>query len=150
MIAPVRGFRGYYVSDRGHVFSNRGPAPTQIRHGYVRARLSSAGQRQWRTVHSLVLEAFHGPRPTSKHEGAHLDGDRENNAATNLAWKTRAENEADKAAHGTQRGGGPRKLSYRRRIAIRRLLCGGASIGELAARYGVHRSTISRAARVNS
>lgn len=51
-------------------------------------------------IHALVCEAFHGPRPTGL-EVRHLDGDRHNNAASNLAWGTRSENHSDKHHHGT-------------------------------------------------
>lgn len=59
------------------------------------------GIRETRTVHALVLEAFVGPRPSSRHEGAHNDGVKEHSALSNLAWKTFEENEADKRRHGT-------------------------------------------------
>lgn len=51
-------------------------------------------------VHRLVCEAFHGPQPTKYHEVAHWDGDRLNNAPSNVRWATHKENEADKIRHG--------------------------------------------------
>lgn len=55
-------------------------------------------------VHSLVAEAFHGPRPAGQ-EVRHLDGNRTNNAAVNLAYGTKVENAADRERHGnTARG----------------------------------------------
>ena len=53
---------------------------------FIRTRL--------RLVHRLVLEAFVGPPPTVSHEGAHLNGNAQDNRATNLVWATHAENMA--------------------------------------------------------
>lgn len=53
-----------------------------------------------RLVHVMVLEAFVGPRPDGYH-AAHEDGTRDNNRLSNLAWKTPAENAADRRRHGT-------------------------------------------------
>ena len=44
---------------------------------------------------------FHGLPPTPKHQTRHLDGSRDNNSRTNLAWGTKKENEDDKLKHGT-------------------------------------------------
>ena len=38
----------------------------------------------------LVLEAFHGPAPSSKHTADHIDQNRLNNQATNLRWANRS------------------------------------------------------------
>jgi hypothetical protein len=46
-------------------------------------------------VHCLVCEAFHGPRPTPKHQAAHGDGDHLNNRPGNLRWATPKENDDD-------------------------------------------------------
>jgi hypothetical protein len=54
-----------------------------------------------RYVARLVCEAFHGKAPSPQHHAAHLDGDQNNNRATNLAWTTPAENNGHKRAHGT-------------------------------------------------
>lgn len=54
---------------------------------------------------------------------AHLDGNKLNNAAVNLAWKTLRENEQDKHLHGTYNHVGeknPRaKLTLRDVLAVR-------------------------------
>lgn len=52
-----------------------------------------------RYVHHLVCEIAHGARPAGA-EVRHLDGDRWNNAATNLAWGSRKQNAQDMVAHG--------------------------------------------------
>ena len=104
---PIPSLPGYDVSDHGRVRSwvYRGPVPrlrsTAIdRHGYpgfvVRRGVGSARL----TVHVLVAEAFHGPRPAGM-VVRHLDGNPCNNHASNLCYGTASENERDKLIHGT-------------------------------------------------
>ena len=70
--------------------------------GYLNVSLLRDGKTRTFTVHRLVALAFVGP-PTEQIR--HLDGDKYNNAATNLAWGTAAENSADREKHGnTARG----------------------------------------------
>lgn len=66
--------------------------------GYFHVTLTRDGTQSVRTVHSLVCSAFNGlPQPGM--EVRHLDGQKLNNAASNLAWGTRAENIADRDLH---------------------------------------------------
>ncbi|HMH92929.1 MAG TPA: NUMOD4 motif-containing HNH endonuclease [Streptosporangiaceae bacterium] len=53
-----------------------------------------------RTVHSLAAEAFRGLRPAPGMEVRHLDDNKLNNAAANLAWGTRSENIQDRIRNG--------------------------------------------------
>jgi len=62
------------------------------------------GKRRHIKVNILVTEAFQGARPEGC-ESAHLNGDRFDNRASNLAWASRRENEAHKALHGTKQMG---------------------------------------------
>lgn len=65
--------------------------------GYMQVSLGADAKRY---VHRLVCEAWHG-EPALGAEAAHLDGTKINNAASNLVWATRAENEQHKKMHGT-------------------------------------------------
>lgn len=47
----------------------------------------------------MVLNAFVGPPPPG-FEGCHKDGDRANNALSNLYWGTRSDNQRDRVRHG--------------------------------------------------
>lgn len=93
----VPGYGGLYeVSDLGRVRSYaRGTArllrPGIASHGYPTVAL---GRGKSRTVHSLVAEAFLGPRPAGQ-EVCHRDGDRANPALSNLVYGTRSENNID-------------------------------------------------------
>lgn len=110
---PVAGWEGRYeVSDHGRVRSvdrppggdprrpKRGrvlkPRPAG-RAGYGEVSLSG---RVPRYVHTLVAEAFIGPRPSGM-ECCHNNGDHRDNRALNLRWDTHGNNQLDKSRHGT-------------------------------------------------
>ena len=109
---PVLGFPGYEVSDQGRVKSlarrNLQGAMRRERilrtdktwAGYLLVRLALDGVKHARTVHSLVLEAFVGPRPVGL-QTRHLNGVRDDNSLVNLRWGTIQENRADQKMHGT-------------------------------------------------
>jgi hypothetical protein len=113
---PIAGYDGYQVSDLGRVRSldrvvtkmQRGRPvqhrlkgkvlrPATVARGYLAVAL---GRRGTMYVHHVVLLAFVGPRPAGK-QAAHGDGDRTNNALSNLRWATPKENTADRYRHGT-------------------------------------------------
>ena len=103
----IPGFEGYAVSNLGRVRGKRAHFLKPFPAKYLQVTLYNAGGRETAAIHRLVCEAFHGPRPSPLHEVAHTDGDRHNNAASNLRWSTHAQNEADKLAHGTALKGKP-------------------------------------------
>jgi hypothetical protein len=116
---PVVGREGEYeVSDQGRVRSmertieyvhgktgklctRRAPskvlsaAANPTGHRYV-----VLGNRSSRTVHSLVADAFLGPRPDGW-EVRHLNGQAYDNRPANLQYGTRSENAEDSKLHGT-------------------------------------------------
>lgn len=118
---PAVGYEGFYeVSDTGRVRSldrlevitgSRSGVRTRrgrvlrsfpFRDGYLFVRLSRDGRSVSRSVHSLVLEAFTGLCPAGM-ECRHLNGDRQDDRAENLAWGTESQNTLDQVAHGTHR-----------------------------------------------
>lgn len=105
---PIPGLDKYEVSDFGQVRSwhpwKGTPVPRirrQQTHSVSKYRTVGIYSRSWE-VHRLVLLAFVGTCPTGL-EGCHGDGDKANNALTNLRYGTHSENELDKVAHGTHR-----------------------------------------------
>lgn len=70
-----------------------------VTHGYRRVVLSEPGRRREAFIHSLVLEAFVGPRPAGA-DACHWDGDKQNNRLENLRWGTRSENCYDTVRQG--------------------------------------------------
>jgi hypothetical protein len=104
----VVGYEGLYrVSSLGRVMSlprttTRGGLLKQNvgTNGRLEVNLTRNGQQKVHRVHSLVAEAFLGPRPTGM-EVRHLDGNATNNSAGNLAYGTHAENMDDMRRHGS-------------------------------------------------
>lgn len=114
---PVVGFERYYeVSDEGEVRSLRtgrvmATHPSK-KGGHLRLRLTDGQSRRKVFVHTLVLEAFVGPR-----EGRicrHLNGDPADNRLENLAWGTHQENNLDTLSHGTHSNGKSKKTACKR------------------------------------
>lgn len=145
-------FPDYYVSDFGRVASCRGSEIVFLKlwrqgRGYLCATLSM-GMKEWaRTflVHKLVLTAFRGPCPKGC-ESRHLDGDKNNNALTNLEWGTPKQNHDDKVAHGTATVGvrnGRSKLDPEKVREIKRRLVLGDSGEQLGREFGVSGPAIS-------
>ena len=107
----------------------------------------SLGARNPKFVHALVLLAFVGPAPTTRHVGAHGDGIRHNNVLGNLRWATPQENEADKRRHGTAPLGmkhGRSKLSDDHVLLIR---CIDDTQAAIAHMFGVARSLVGKIRR---
>lgn len=114
---------------------------------YPSVVLCRNGIHKTRTVHTLVLEAFIGPKPKGM-EACHCNGNRADNRLSNLRWDTPAANNQDKIAHGTV-GIGERntmsKLTEEKVKHIHYLLASGdISQAEIARRMGVTPMTISR------
>lgn len=99
---PILGFEGIYdisdqgqvrrlTSGRGHCRAGRLLKPRPNRKGYLRVALHHH-RRADRTLHQLVAETFIGPRPSAKAQVNHKDGNKANNAVSNLEWVTPLEN----------------------------------------------------------
>lgn len=98
---PIPGHPDYAVNEAGEVLSIRRGSilmPWLNNMGYPTIRLYPA--RRNRLVHKLVALVFYGPCPEGQ-EVRHLDGDRTNPSAANLAYGTRRQNIEDMRAHGT-------------------------------------------------
>ena len=100
---PVVGFDDIYeVSDAGEVrrvVSVMGAAAGEVLSpwlagaGYQMVGLRRPGSRRVRAyVHRLVAVAFLGAPPRGKPEVNHIDGNKLNNAASNLEWVSHSEN----------------------------------------------------------
>lgn len=159
----VPRFEGVYeVSDQGRVRSlNRvvvvagrygKPVPTRFKGCLLAARTSKAGYRyvnlqhegslEGRTVHSLVAEAFIGPRPPGL-EVRHLKGIGAGDGVVNLAYGTRSENNLDKREHGTATRGENCHLAYLTDDQVREIRAGRGRQKDIARLYGTTQSNIS-------
>ena len=108
---PVPGYEGLYKSDYwGHVWSvshivevrnqtdgtwrrntKSKQLKPQLKHGYYQVRLFKDGIGKWVAVHRIVASAWI-PNPDNKPQVDHIDGNRLNNAVSNLRWTTVPEN----------------------------------------------------------
>lgn len=146
---PVPGYEGLYsVSSHGRVLDlKREQERSLVRHsqGYWQLRLTKDGVERHHLVHRLVCLAFHG-EPAKGQQAAHLDGDRSNARADNLAWVSQKENEAHKIAHGTRRAGANHqsaRLSGEQVAEIRRRVKAGEFQKRVRADFGISSGHIS-------
>lgn len=102
----IQRFPEYYFGNNGSVWSFRSYYLKQLKLSftrnkkYYRVGLSINGILKTYTLHSLICEAFHGPKPSNM-ECCHLDGNGLNCIPTNLKWGTKLENASHKKIHGT-------------------------------------------------
>ena len=152
---PVAGLEGLYeVSSIGRVkslpktVSRRRGRPFTTKERIIGGRARSCGypvvriQSKCCYIHTLVLEAFFGPRPHG-FEACHNNGDREDNRAENLRWDTPSANQNDRAKHGTSNRGercGSSVLTSEQVISIMRST---ERTSVVARRFGVAPQTIS-------
>lgn len=136
----------YQVGDHGTVVGPRGwpLRPWVTDTGYRQLHVKVDGQRRGRTVHIMVCEAWHGPRPEGM-EVAHANGNRLDNRATNLSWKSRADNHLDKRGHGTAQWGVRHHNHRLTEEAVRAIRASSVSLSALAAKYGVSKSCVHAA-----
>lgn len=105
---------GYEVTRDGRVFSVdsnwRGHGRREMQQtlnacGYPSVRLLINGKRKRVAVHLLVAANHLPGQPSEAHQVRHLDGNKLNPHADNLAWGTAKENAEDRERHGrTSRG----------------------------------------------
>lgn len=89
------------VNSRGYRLKGRVLSLTKWnRHGHLRALLCFPGSQVSHSVHSLVLEAFVGPRPTGMH-ACHANDIPSDNRVENLRWDTPRANRLDSVRNGT-------------------------------------------------
>jgi hypothetical protein len=147
----IPGFPGYEASSYGRIRSPYHSAPLAPvipqNNGYLFTNIIDVnGRKQHVGIHVLVCTAFHGPRPSTKHEVAHWDSDRMNNRASNVRWATRRQNNLDKQRHGKQAYGTEirqSKLSEADVLEIRALLqAGQLSFAKIAGSYNICVATV--------
>jgi hypothetical protein len=94
---PIPSFPGFRADTRGRIWSTRRTRPKLIRQrnshgdGWNRVNIEGPDGMKFKTVASLILETFAGPRPSPTHIPYHRDGNPGNDVPDNLQWRTRAE-----------------------------------------------------------
>jgi HNH endonuclease/NUMOD4 motif len=153
---PVVGFEDFYeVSNLGRIKRIKavpGATPGRILKPsscgrYSIAHLSAYGKLTYKTVHSIVAAAFHGPCPIG-HEIDHVDTNKKNNRASNLEYVTHPENQkrAREAGLCTWPKGENHhlaKLTDSQIEEVRTLLSKKIKQHIIAAQFGVTQSVIS-------
>lgn len=159
--APVRNHEGVYdVSADGQVMRVRyslGSTPGRVlkphvtRDGYHQVRLYTGARdrSRWHKVHRLVADAFLGPCPIG-YQVNHIDGDKGNNAVSNLEYVTAKQN----IIHAERLGLRPKRRGERHPMArltaadvreIRRMSrAGHLHQRAIAARFGISESHAHR------
>lgn len=103
-LKPITGYSQYFATCDGEIYSYaRSDTPRYLTPHKKKTSVGTylnvfvtpdIGPRVQLGVHQLVCLAFKGPPPNDgkKYEVNHIDGNKHNNAATNLEWTTRSEN----------------------------------------------------------
>ena len=112
MEKQIEGFPNYMIDRRGNVYSsykfktaitttNYRPVKPVLDKGtgYLLVTLVNQGKRKNQFIHRLLAQAFID-NPHGKPQVNHIDGNKQNNALTNLEWVTAAENSRHAVATG--------------------------------------------------
>ena len=150
---PIPSAPGYEAAFDGTIWSvdsnwrgygARPMTPRLHNDGYPAVRVRVAGQEVRRTVHSLVAEAWIGPRPAG-HQVRHMDGSPENSAPWNLRYGTASDNARDAVIHRTKPQGHTHhksKLSAEDVVDVRSRRAQGETFQSIADRHGVSKKAV--------
>lgn len=140
---PVPGFPGYWAYADGRIEKRQWIRGNVSPQGYRRTS-AGAGTRYNPYVHALIALAFIGPRPVGQ-VVRHLNGNRRDNRAENLAYGTPLQNSTDMVQHGNSLKGvkNPSAILTETQVTeIRAALKEGATQKSLATAYKVSQTTI--------
>lgn len=152
----IPNFKEYEASSLGRIRRRAGSTRCKIDRvkmaqpgsdGYEFVVLYQGGRGHGRHVNNLVCHAFHGDPPDGCNQSRHKDGNRLNNAASNLSWTDAQGNADDRRKHGTHPIGsinGFSKLAEPDIVEIRRRVGSGEKRKEVAAAFGVCTSTVDK------
>lgn len=146
---------GYFVSDQGKVARVVGAKHRMLigcvcgQYGYRAITWIDSHKKKRRFyIHRAVCELFNGPPPDGM-QCRHLNGNRNDNRAVNLAWGTPKENSADMKLHGTVLIGERNPMAQLTRDQVAQMRClrdeRGAAYRHIARQFGVSTMTAFRA-----
>ena len=138
---PITTYPRYEVSDTGLVRNTEtGQTLKSWPHkktSYPVVNLCHQGKFKKHFVHVLVLEAFHGPKPSPLHESGHRNGIKADCRAENLRWVTWRENYEDKLRHGTDLRGERHPFALLNEQQVRAIRADPRIARQVAADYDV-------------
>ena len=153
----IPGYSGYYADENGEIISYRSGQPRvlskRMHNGYYRVNLKTDRKRgsakhHVKYVHTLVLNAYDGPKPDD-YVCRHLNGNPLDNRPENLRWGTVQENTQDSIRHGTaaclrhgERANGT-KLRLEDIHTIRRMYAEGHLQKEIAGVFSISQHHVS-------
>jgi hypothetical protein len=156
---PIKNFEGLYeVSDQGRIKSlirkqERIRKPSKQKSGYLQVTLNKKGKPYYKWVHRIVAETFLN-QIDGKNYVNHKDGNKHNNIPENLEYCTMAENNYHAGQLNLKPIGSNHtnsKLTHEDLKHVRDLLnMGNLTHKEIAKKFGLHRTAISRIARGES
>lgn len=138
---------GYQISDIGEIRSSRRAGSKRINFEWKILKHKIANKHHFvrlfgktRYIHTLMLEAFVGPRPNGEF-GRHLDDNPDRNILSNLKWGTISDNQVDIMLNSIRWN---QKLDIPKVKKIRELINQGITGKEISKMFGVGKSQISR------
>lgn len=134
----IPGYDCYYASDFGRILSTKSGdllTPQLQPNGYTKVNLYKDGKKDRQYIHRLIMLAFFGKSDLVVN---HKDGNRQNNAPSNLEYVTQSDN-IKKCAK--------RKLSEQDKVEIKRLKELGYKRETLGEMFGVRKEYINRICR---
>lgn len=136
----------YYADEFGNIYNNNGMKLKTVRRGaYMGVSIPIDGEIKSCSVHRLIAETFL-PNPNHLPQVNHKDGNKHNNALSNLEWVTASENQRHACQYLGKNARGENnsqhKLKTKEVIEIRELSARGADYKELARQYDVAPTTI--------
>ena len=155
IMKAIPQYPGYFADDEGEIYSARSGSlrklSKRLHNGYYRVNLvddNDPNRPLVKYVHTLVLNAFEGNKPTDN-VCRHLNGNPLDNRPVNLRWGTAKENTADSILHGTAvclrhgENAVASKLTLQDVLSIREQYKNGRSQNELAVAFSVSQRHIS-------
>jgi hypothetical protein len=136
-----------FPSNGGELKPGRILSQIQTPNGYLKVGLYKHGGNKsvQKSVHSIVLESFKGPR-TGKQVCRHLDGIRTHNTPKNLEWGTGKQNAQDSKGHGTFVIGEKNGFSVLTKddvVKIRNMREEGETLKSIGLKFNTHLSNVS-------
>jgi hypothetical protein len=143
----IKDFENYQVSNLGRIMSlykNIILKPLKDKHGYYHISLYKNKTCYTKDIHIIVARTFIS-NPLNLPEVNHIDGNKENCAATNLEWSTKSDNEKHAYRTGLRSAKGEKNnQSKLTDIQVKEIkeLKGKIKGSEVAIMYDIDRSVI--------